>query len=93
MQNDNDTGISEIYTPITRHNEEPQWDPVNTPMHYNKHPSGIECIQITEHMNFCLGNVMKYVWRADLKGGVQDLHKAMWYLQREIDRRNLEVAE
>jgi len=62
-------------------------DPVNHPKHYTDHPSGVECIQITEHLNFCLGNAIKYLWRADLKGGIQDLEKAKWYIQREIDRR------
>ncbi len=62
-----------------------------TPDHYNRHPSGISAIQITEYMNFCLGNVIKYVWRADEKhsdGGIEDLTKAKWYLEREIARRN-----
>jgi len=63
-------------------------DPVNHPSHYCSHPSGIECIQITEHMGFCLGNVVKYVWRADLKGdAIEDLEKARVYLDREIARR------
>lgn len=62
-------------------------DPVNHPDHYTKHPSGIECIQITEHMNFCLGSAIKYIWRAGLKGDArQDLEKAKWYLDREIGR-------
>jgi hypothetical protein len=60
-------------------------DPVNQPAHYTGHPSGVECIQITEHMSFCRGNAMKYIWRAGEKGDeVQDLEKAIWYLQREI---------
>jgi hypothetical protein len=63
-------------------------DPVSNPAHYTTHPSGVECIQITEHMGFNLGNVVKYVWRADLKGnGDEDLAKAAWYIQREIERR------
>ena len=63
-------------------------DMVNHPPHYTSHPSGVECIQITEHMNFCLGNAVKYIWRAGLKGsGSEDLKKAIWYLQREIERR------
>lgn len=65
-------------------------DDVNHPNHYCNHPSGIECIQITEHMNFCLGNAFKYIWRADLKhddDGIKDLKKARWYLDREIQRR------
>jgi len=63
-------------------------DPVNHPSHYTSHPSGIECIQVTEHMGFNLGNALKYIWRADLKGNaVEDLHKAIFYLHREIKKR------
>ena len=65
-----------------------QHDNINHPKHYTSHPSGVECIQITEHMGFVLGNALKYIWRADLKNGVEDLEKAKWYIQREIDRRN-----
>ena len=58
------------------------------PKHYKKHPSGIECIQVTEHMNFNLGNAVKYIWRAGLKSKntVEDLQKASWYVNREILR-------
>jgi hypothetical protein len=63
-------------------------DNVNHPQHYTNHPSGVECIQITEHMGFCLGNAIKYIWRADLKGdAIEDLEKAKWYIEREIKRR------
>jgi hypothetical protein len=63
-------------------------DLVNHPPHYASHPSGVECIAITEHMGFCLGNAIKYIWRADLKGdAVEDLRKAKWYIEREIERR------
>jgi len=62
-------------------------DNVNHPAHYTKHPSGVEAIQITEHMSFTLGNALKYIWRADLKNGVEDLEKAVWYLKREIEKR------
>lgn len=62
-------------------------DNVNHPKHYISHPSGVECIEITEHMNFCLGNAVKYIWRASLKGKeVEDLRKARWYIDREISR-------
>jgi hypothetical protein len=62
-------------------------DNVNHPRHYTEHPSGVECIQITEHMGFNLGNAVKYIWRADLKGNqVEDLKKAVWYINREIQR-------
>lgn len=63
-------------------------DPVVHPAHYTSHPSGIECIDITRHMNFNLGNALKYIWRADLKGkAVEDLRKAAFYIQDEINRR------
>lgn len=63
-------------------------DPVNHPSHYTSHPSGVECIDITEHMNFCLGNAVKYIWRAGLKSSdpVEDLEKARFYIEREISR-------
>ena len=60
-------------------------EPTINPAHY-KH-LGVECIQMAEHMSFCLGNVVKYVYRCNLKGGVEDLRKARWYLDREIARR------
>ena len=56
--------------------------------HYTSHPSGVECITITEHHNFNVGNAIKYLWRAGLKDDVpvKDLQKAVWYVQREIKR-------
>ena len=68
--------------------EKVEVDEVNHPPHYTVHPSGVECIQVTEHMNFCLGNAMKYIWRAGLKceDAVVDLQKAKWYIEREIAR-------
>jgi hypothetical protein len=63
-------------------------DAVNKPKHYTSHPSGIDCIEITEHMGFNLGNAIKYIWRADLKNdAVEDLRKAEWYIRREIEKR------
>lgn len=60
---------------------------VDHPTHYTSHPSGVECIEITEHMNFNLGNAMKYIWRAGLKGKrLTDLKKAIFYINREIAR-------
>lgn len=64
-----------------------QYDNVNHPKHYKQHPSGVECIQITEHYNFCIGNAIKYLWRSDHKNGIEDLKKAIWYIQREISNR------
>ena len=58
------------------------------PSYYQNHPSGVECITITRHFNFNLGNVIKYVWRAGLKSTspLEDLKKARWYLDDEIKR-------
>lgn len=62
-------------------------DAVEHPAHYTEHPSGVECITITEHMNFCRGNAVKYIWRAGEKGSeIEDLRKARWYIDREITR-------
>lgn len=76
--------------PNTVHNT--VYDPVNHPKHYTSHPSGVECIQITEHMSFNLGNAVKYLWRADEKGTpITDLEKAVWYISREIAKRQRAV--
>lgn len=63
---------------------------VEHPPHYNDHPSNVECIEIVRHMNFNLGNVVKYLWRDGLKDvsvDLEDLKKAAWYLNDEIERR------
>lgn len=61
-------------------------DPVNHPPHYTQHPSGIECIQVTEHLNFNIGSAFKYLWRCGLKGEKnEDLKKARWYIDRGFD--------
>lgn len=70
-------------------------DQVNHPKHYTSDPSGIECIDITRHRNFNIGNAIKYLWRAGFKEDkdrklidkqVEDLNKAVWYLVDEIHR-------
>jgi len=64
-------------------------DAVNYPAHYTSDPSGIEAIQITRHRNFNIGNAIKYLWRAGLKDDnkhIQDLRKAVWYIEDEIRR-------
>jgi hypothetical protein len=72
----------------------PPPDPVNHPPHYTAHPSGVEAITICEHMGFNLGNAMKYIWRADLKGAaLEDLRKAIWYIQRELSRRERQAGK
>lgn len=68
-------------------------DKIN-PKHYTNHPSGIECIQVTRHCNFNIGNAIKYLWRHGQKSNesaIDDLKKAIWYIQDEINR--LEVGE
>ena len=70
-------------------------DNVNHPAHYNSHPSGIECIEIARHHNFNIGKAIKYLWRAGLKSEkgmedadkqVEDLRKAIFYINDEIER-------
>ncbi|AEK08012.1 hypothetical protein ANAYA_53 [Mycobacterium phage Anaya] len=75
-------------------------DMVAHPSHYTSSPAKcracghpIECIDITQHMGFCLGNATKYVWRCDLKhDAIEDLRKAIQYIEFEIDRREALAA-
>jgi len=63
-------------------------DPVNHPHHYCSHPSGVECILITENMNFNVGNAFKYLYRCTDKGyTLNDLKKSQWYINRELELR------
>jgi hypothetical protein len=63
-------------------------DMVNSPPHYNQ--AGIECIAAIAaatndgYQYYLQGNVIKYIWRYRYKNGVEDLHKAQWYLQELI---------
>lgn len=68
-------------------------DNVNHPSHYTSHPSGVECIEITRHYCFDIGNAIKYLWRAGLKKDasledkekeIEDLEKAKWYIDDRI---------
>lgn len=70
-------------------------DQVNHPKHYTSDPSGIECIDVTRHRNFNIGNAIKYLWREGLKEDkdrklidkqIEDLNKAVWYIVDEIHR-------
>lgn len=70
-----------------------QNDNVNHPAHYTSHPSGIECIEITRHYSFDIGNAIKYLWRNGLKNDygrspidkqIEDLNKAIWYINDQI---------
>ena len=72
---------------------DPKKDKIN-PNHYKSHPSGVECIQITEHYNFCVGNAIKYLWRNGQKEGetnIDDLKKAIWYIEREIKNASSKI--
>lgn len=69
-------------------------DNVNHPKHYTSDPSGIECIDIVKYRDFCIGNAIKYLWRAGLKEEegltnkekqIEDLQKAIWYINKEIE--------
>jgi hypothetical protein len=86
----NPTPLTRLHERMAERAEAPEVDVVNHPSHYTAHPSGVECIEITEHMSFTIGNAVKYLWRADLKhadGGIEDLRKAEFYVKREIERR------
>ena len=64
-------------------------DQVNHPTHYTSDPSGVECLEITRHRNFNIGNAIKYLWRAGLKDDkkqIEDLQKAIFYINDEIKR-------
>ena len=69
-------------------------DNVEHPKHYTSHPSKIECITITQYYNFCIGNAMKYLWRAGIKKEegltpvekeIEDCKKAIWYINKHIE--------
>ncbi len=67
-------------------------DNVNHPAHYESN-GPFECIELTEQYDFCLGNAIKYVWRHMDKGKpFEDLSKALWYIQREMDRTDCEYS-
>ena len=85
--------VDEDNATFAANREEIAPDAINHPVHYVNGPScphcgnTIECITVTEEMGFCLGNVVKYIWRRNLKGDtLKDLKKARWYLDREIRR-------
>ena len=67
-------------------------DPVNSPQHYNR--GGLECIDAIEAMTEKMSgdiaphaaNVLKYLWRCEYKNGLQDVDKAIWYLNRLRNR-------
>lgn len=69
-------------------------DNINHPKHYTSHPSGVEHIDIVKHYDFCVGNAIKYLWRAGIKEDagrsakekeIEDLEKAIWYIKKKIE--------
>jgi translation initiation factor 2B subunit (eIF-2B alpha/beta/delta family) len=77
-------------------------DNVNHPKYYNEHPSGVECIEIARHYCFSIGNAIKYLWRAGLKKDasltdkekeIEDLKKAIWYIQDRISELENETMD
>lgn len=63
-------------------------DNVNHPQHYERGP--FECIELTQHYDFCLGNAIKYVWRHQSKGhALEDLAKAKWYVEHEAKHHSI----
>ena len=82
---------------IDCNDKEQKTDSVSHPAHYTwlKELCGIEVIDITRHMNFCCGCALKYILRAghkkdasltDTEKQIEDLNKAIWYIQDEIKR-------
>jgi hypothetical protein len=60
---------------------------IDHPLYYNQ-LGNIECIDVIQHFDFCVGSAMKYLWRAGLKEGaadIDDYKKALWYIQRKIE--------
>lgn len=89
----NEERFVEYYEMANAFNQE--IDMVNHPKHYTSDPSGVECIDITRHRNFNVGNAIKYLWRAGIKEDasksikqkqIEDLQKAVFYINDEIKR-------
>ena len=63
-----------------------EFDTVDRPRHYNIHPSGIQCVEISRHMTSALGQAFQYGWRYYAKANpLEDLRKMLWWIrdQRE----------
>lgn len=65
---------------------------VDHPSHYNSSPAKcecgktLECIDVVRHESFNIGNAIKYLWRYKFKNGIEDLNKALWYINDEIKK-------
>lgn len=80
----------------------PRTDRVSHPKHYTwlKEKCGVEVIDITRHMDFCLGNATKYILRAghkteqgytDTEKAIEDLRKAVWYINDKINQLTKDI--
>lgn len=65
----------------------------DTPINPFYYKGKIECIEVIEQLeaSFCIGNVIKYLWRWKGKNGIEDLRKAKWYLERAIQEAEKEA--
>jgi hypothetical protein len=68
-------------------------DEINNPIHYTSSnavcsqcKSPIQCIDVVRHLDFNIGNAIKYLWRWETKGGVKDLKKSIWYITDKINQ-------
>lgn len=73
--------------------DETTTDSINHSNHYNQ--GKYECIDVMldvfgEDVNFCIGNAFKYLWRHGQKNGIEDIKKAVWYLQKYIELKENE---
>ena len=90
---------------IKKFSEEPppppksKTDTINHPPHYNSGKAKcecgrrIECIDVTRHLGFNLGNAVKYIWRSEHKNGTEDIKKAMWYLNDYLAKLSTKPVE
>ncbi len=82
---------------ITGGNMTKEFHIINKAKHYNLHPSSYECIDIVRHHDFCIGNAIKYLWRAGLKESenpnkeIEDLRKAVYYINDKIKQLELKI--
>lgn len=80
--------LAEVQNQLLKERAKRENDVIEHPAHYTQ---GIECMDYIEShkLNYARGNIIKYVTRAGLKDAskeVEDLEKARWYLDREIER-------
>lgn len=81
-------------TIATKMDKNTGFHPVHKPEHYNKHPSGIQCIEVTRHLSGDLAAAFKYVFRyEDKENPIQDLQKALFYIDDELSIDNYDYVQ